>query len=140
MTISMAACGNASGSVESASGGGKENSEADGGQAGDGGEAEGGGESAEGAGSGEAAAGEDPSQWPAVSIMYPVPNELPAEASVEKALNDYLVSMNFGDLSTQLTLALTDNTNPIDLFCWRFYSTVDGCVKNEQCISLLCKE
>lgn len=151
MTISMAACGNASGSGESASGGGKENSEADGGQAGDGGEAEGGGESAEGAGSGEAAAGEDPSQWPAVSIMYPVPNELPAEASVEKALNDYLVSinagvqadivqMNFGDLSTQLTLALTDNTNPIDLFCWRFYSTVDGCVKNEQCISLLCKE
>ena len=147
MTISMAACGNASGSGESASGGGKENSEADGGQAGDGGEAEGGGESAEGAGSGEAAAGEDPSQWPAVSIMYPVPNELPAEASVEKALNDYLVSinagvqadivqMNFGDLSTQLTLALTDNTNPIDLFCWRFYSTVDGCVKNEQCISL----
>ena len=139
MTISMAACGNASGSGESASGGGKENSEADGGQAGDGG------------GSGEAAAGEDPSQWPAVSIMYPVPNELPAEASVEKALNDYLVSinagvqadivqMNFGDLSTQLTLALTDNTNPIDLFCWRFYSTVDGCVKNEQCISLLCKE
>ena len=111
MTISMAACGNASGSGESASGGGKENSEADGGQAGDGGEAEGGGESAEGAGSGEAAAGEDPSQWPAVSIMYPVPNELPAEASVEKALNDYLVSinagvqadivqMNFGDLST----------------------------------------
>jgi ABC-type glycerol-3-phosphate transport system substrate-binding protein len=147
MTISMAACGNDSGSGESASGGGKENSEADGGQAGDGGEAEGGGESAEGAGSGEAAAGEDPSQWPAVSIMYPVPNELPAEASVEKALNDYLVSinagvqadivqMNFGDLSTQLTLALTDNTNPIDLFCWRFYSTVDGCVKNEQCISL----
>ena len=136
MTISMAACGNDSGSGESASGGGKENSEADGGQAGDGGEAEGGGESAEGAGSGEAAAGEDPSQWPVVSIMYPVPNELPAEASVEKALNEYLVSinagvqadivqMNFGDLSTQLTLALTDNTNPIDLFCWRFYSTVE---------------
>lgn len=96
---------------------------------------------------GEFVAGDDPSKWPVISILYPAPTTMAAEADVEKALNDYLVSINagvqadivqisFGDLSTQLTLQLSDNTNPIDLFCWRFYSTVDGCVKNEQCISM----
>ena len=47
-----------------------------------------------------------------------------------------LIGINFGDLATQMTLMLSDNQNPLDVFCWRFYSNVDSCVKNEQCISL----
>ena len=88
----------------------------------------------------------DPSEWPTVTVETLVV-DMPAEASITKALNDYLVSINagvqfklegfnYGDLSTNLTLALTDNDNPLDLFCWRFYSNLDSCVKNEQCISL----
>lgn len=135
MTVSMVACGNDSSSGEGSSESKKESSET------------GGEPSGEGESSGGFVVGDNPDDWPVISIMYPVPNELPAEDSVENALNEYLVSinagvqadivqMNFGDLSNQLTLALSDNTNPIDLFCWRFYSTVDSCVKNEQCISM----
>lgn len=89
----------------------------------------------------------DPSKWQVVSVECAAFGELTGEATVEKALNDYLVSINsgvqvdmvainFGDLNTQLTLMLSDNDKPLDLFCWRFYSNLDGCVKNEQCISL----
>ncbi|MCM1026706.1 MAG: ABC transporter substrate-binding protein [Roseburia sp.] len=126
MTLSLAACGGGTDDKESAGGTG----------------GAGGGEPA-----GEFVAGDDPSEWPVISIMYPAPTTMAAEVDVEKALNEYLVSINagvqadivqiaIGDLATQLTLSLSDNTNPMDLFCWRFYSTVDGCVKNEQCISL----
>ena len=90
---------------------------------------------------------ENPDDWPVVTVQVTVLSEMPDEQIVEDALNEYLVSinagvkadmvqMNMGDLSTQLTLLLSDNQQPLDLFCWRFYSTLDGCVKNEQCISL----
>lgn len=89
----------------------------------------------------------DVSEWPVVTVQILVSNEMADEGKVEEALNDYLVSidagvqvdavgLNFGDLSTQLTLALSDNNNPLDLWCWRFYSNLDSCVKNEQCIPL----
>lgn len=89
----------------------------------------------------------DTSNWPVVSVQIPSLGELKGEQDVEKALNEYLVTIdagvkadllpiNFGDLNTQLTLLLSDNKNPLDLFCWRFYSNLDGVVKNEQVISL----
>ena len=89
----------------------------------------------------------NPDEWPVITVQVPVLNEMPDEQMVEEALNEYLVSINagvkadmvqttLGDISTQMTLMLSDNQNPLDLFCWRFYSTLDGCVKNEQCISL----
>ena len=89
----------------------------------------------------------NPDEWPTITVQIPVLSEMPDEQMVEDALNEYLVSINagvkadmvqmtLGDISTQLTLMLSDNQNPLDLFCWRFYSTLDGCVKNEQCISL----
>ncbi len=88
-----------------------------------------------------------PDNWPTVTVQTLVRGELPDEEKVENALNDYLVSidagvkidmiqMTIGDLSTQLTLMLTDHDNPLDLWCWRFYSNLDSCVKNDQCISL----
>lgn len=90
---------------------------------------------------------ENPDDWPTITVQVPVLAEMPDEPLVEAALNDYLISINagvkvdmvlmsLGDLSTQLTLMLSDNQNPLDLFCWRFYSTLDACVKNEQCIPL----
>ncbi len=106
--------------------------------------------SSTGAGTETGASGEassNPEDWPVITVQALTSSEMPAEAEIEQKLNEYLVSIdagvqadivqiNFGDMSTQLTLALSDNTNPLDLFCWRFYSTIDGCVKNEQCISL----
>ena len=89
----------------------------------------------------------NPDEWPVVTVQVPVLSDMPDEEIVEDALNEYLVSINagakvdlvqmaLGDLSTQLTLMLSDTQQPLDLFCWRFYSTLDSCVKNEQCISL----
>ena len=89
----------------------------------------------------------NPEEWPTITVQVPVLSEMADEQMVEDALNEYLVSINagvkadmvqmtLGDLSTQLTLMLSDNQQPLDLFCWRFYSTLDGCVKNEQCIPL----
>lgn len=109
---------------------------------------------ADGAGSEEAAqpaegfvAAENPDDWPVITVQVATLSTMPDEQLVEDAINEYLVSINagvkvdaiqtiFGDIATQLTLMLSDNQNPLDLFCWRVYSTVDGCVKNEQCISL----
>ena len=89
---------------------------------------------------------ENPDDWP-VSAVQSLSYDMPDETMVEEALNENLVSINagakvdliginFGDLTTQMTLMLSDNQNPLDIFCWRFYSNVDSCVKNEQCISL----
>ena len=58
---------------------------------------------------------------------------MPDEAKVEEALNEYLVSINagakvdliginFGDLATQMTLMLSDNQNPLDIFCLLYTS------------------
>ncbi len=140
MTFSMVACGNDSGSTGSDAAAG---SSAGSGDVADSGAADDGGA--------EAATGfvpaENPDDWPVVTVEAINGTVFPGEEDVETALNDYLVSINagvkadivqinMGDLSTELTLALSDNTNPLDIFCWRFYSTLDGCVKNEQCISL----
>ena len=94
-----------------------------------------------------AEANSDPSEWPVVTVQIPAITEMPDGPIVEEALNNYLKSINagvqaklvqtaLGDLANQLTLMLSDNQNPLDLFCWRFYSTLDNCVKNEQCIPL----
>lgn len=91
--------------------------------------------------------GEDPDEWPVVTVQMAELSNVPDEQIVEDALNEYLVSINagvkidmtqivLGDMATTLTLMLSDNTEPLDIFCWRFYSTLDGCVKNEQCIPL----
>lgn len=85
---------------------------------------------------GEFSTAENPDEWPTITVQVPVLSEMPDEQMVEDALNEYLVSINagvkadmvqlaLGDLSTQLTLMLSDNQQPLDLFCWRFYSTLD---------------
>ena len=82
-----------------------------------------------------------------VSVQVTSFSPMPDEQLIEDAMNEYLISINagvkvdaiqiaFGDLATQMTLMLSDNQKPLDLFCWRAYSTVDGCVKNEQCIPM----
>ena len=91
---------------------------------------------------------EDPADWPVVKMeVISQTDTQEKEAEIEDALNEYLVSINagvqadllslsFGDRATQLTLLLTDTSDPLDLFAWRFYSSVSDLVKNEQCISL----
>lgn len=91
---------------------------------------------------------DDPADWPVVKMeVISRSDTQEREADVEAALNEYLISINagvqadllslsFGDRATQLTLLLTDTSDPIDLFAWRFYSSVSDMVKNEQCISL----
>ena len=94
-----------------------------------------------------AAAG-DPADWPVIKVeTCSFTDAQEKEAEIEKALNEYLVSINagvqadllpitVGDRATQLTLMLTDTSDPIDLFAWRWYSSVTDLVKNGQCISL----
>ena len=63
----------------------------------------------------------DPLDWPVITVQALTSSEMPAEAEIEQKLNEYLISIdagvqadivqiNFGDMSTQLTLALSDNT------------------------------
>jgi len=89
----------------------------------------------------------DPSTWPVIKAEVVMPSGETREAEVEKALNDYLISINAGVLcdmvlidggarATQLTLMLTDPDDGIDLFGWRFYSDVSSLVQNDQIISL----
>lgn len=92
----------------------------------------------------------DPSTWPVIKaeVTYGMTSDGGTkELEVEKALNDYLVSIdagvqcdmvliNGGDRPTQLTLMLTDGDNGIDLFGWRFYSDIASLVNNDQIISL----
>ena len=97
-------------------------------------------------GSLEAAA--DPADWPVVKVeICSFTDSQEKEAEIEAALNEYLISIDagvqadllpiaIGDRATQLTLMLTDNNDPIDLFAWRWYSSVTDLVKNGQCISL----
>ena len=93
-------------------------------------------------------AGADVSSWPVIRMEVCSWTDIEEkEGEIEQALNDYLVSINagvqadllpiaIGDRATQLTLMLADKTNPIDLYAWRWYSTVTGLVDNDQCISL----
>ena len=90
----------------------------------------------------------DASEWPVIKMEVCSWTDVEEkEADIEQALNDYLISINagvladllpiaIGDRATQLTLMLADRTNPIDLYAWRWYSTVTGLVDNDQCISL----
>jgi ABC-type glycerol-3-phosphate transport system substrate-binding protein len=92
--------------------------------------------------------GSDPSTWPVIKAEVIKPSGESKEVEVEKALNDYLVSIDAGvqcdmvlidggERSNQLTLMLTDSgDNGIDLFGWRFYSDVASLVNNDQIISL----
>ena len=76
---------------------------------------------------------DDPADWPVVKMeVISRSDSQEKEADVEAALNEYLVSihagvqadllsLSFGDRATQLTLLLTDTSDPIDLFAWRFY-------------------
>lgn len=91
---------------------------------------------------------DDPADWPVVKMeVISWTDSQEREAVIEDALNEYLVSVNagvqadllslsFGDRATQLTLLLTDTNDPLDLYAWRFYSSVSDLVKNGQCISL----
>ena len=134
MVLSLAACG-----APAADGSGTKEQEAPA-------EAEEGEDAAEAA---EDAEEVDVSDWPVIKVEATAPRSEgeTAEEDIEKAMNDYLISINagalvdliplaFGDRATQLTLLLTDPDNGIDLYGWRFYSTVTNLVKNKQCISL----
>ncbi len=90
----------------------------------------------------------DVSGWPVIRMEVLVfSNAENKEELVENALNEYLVSIRagvqadlvpiaLGNRQTTLTLMLSDKTNPIDLYAWRWYATVTELVENEQCISL----
>lgn len=69
---------------------------------------------------GDFSAAQNPDEWPTITVQVPVLSEMADEQMVEDALNEYLVSINagvkadmvqmtLGDLSTQLTLMLSDN-------------------------------
>ncbi len=134
MTVSLAACGNSGGSAAK-SGAPAASGTVD-------------SSAAEGGSSGAVQASADPSDWPVIRAeVSAFTDTLEQKDAVQDALNQYLVSINagvqcemvplaFGDRSTQLTLMLTDADNPIDLFGWRFYSSVSDLVKNGQIISL----
>lgn len=85
--------------------------------------------------------------WPVVSFPFVPVYDTPDADQVEKALNDYLVSINagvqadmvridFGSLSTTLTLMLSSKDDPIDLFSYQFFSDLSNVVQNEQAIPL----
>lgn len=92
-----------------------------------------------------AAAGEK--EWPVITVQSLCSKDYVDEELIEGEINKYLdeidagayidlIPIAMGNLNNQITLMLTDNDEPLDLFCWRFYSTIDGCVKNDQCIAL----
>ena len=95
----------------------------------------------------EAAAETGSKDWPTITVQGLCSKDYVDEELVETEINKYLESVDagcyidlipiaIGNLNNQLTLMLTDNDEPLDVFCWRFYSTIDGCVKNDQCIPL----
>ena len=97
---------------------------------------------------GERVVAENPEDWPKVVVeVCSFTDTQEHEQEIEDALNEYLVSINagvqcdmlpiaIGDRATQLTLMLTDPDNPIDVFGWRWYSTVVNMYKNGQVICL----
>ena len=95
----------------------------------------------------EGKAAAHPSTWPTVSFPAVPTVEVTDEAMVEEALNNYLVSINagvkadivnidFGNLSTVMTLMLSSTEDPIDLFSYAFFSNLSSVVTNEQVIAL----
>ena len=96
---------------------------------------------------GEAEAASDPADWPVLKMDIAPAADMHAQEDVQKAFNEYLVSINagiqvefvcieFSQRGTVLTNMLTDSSNPIDLYTSRWYSNVSSLVKNDQCISL----
>ena len=90
----------------------------------------------------------DTQSWPIIRMeVCSFTEQQTREQEIENALNAYLVSIDAGvqadlvsipteDRQTQLEVMLSDATNPIDLYCWRWFSTVAELVEKEQCISL----
>ena len=89
----------------------------------------------------------DSSEWPVISVQVANIGDATDEQEVEDATNDYLRSINAGVLidyipiapantSTTLQLMLTGGDDPIDLFNWRWWSSITGVVRNEQALPL----
>ncbi len=90
----------------------------------------------------------DPANWPVVSMeVNSFTDEQANRDKVQDALNEYLVSINagfkaelipiaIGERATRLPLMLTDQDNSLDLYTYRWYTTVPELVRTGQCISL----
>lgn len=85
--------------------------------------------------------------WPVVSTPVVPTQPVTDEKMVEDALNEYLISINagvqvdivpieFGNLATTMTLMLTSNDDPIDVFSYNFFSNLTSVVANEQAVPL----
>ncbi len=90
---------------------------------------------------------QDVSDWPTVTFAILPTQEITDVDIVVDELNKYLVSIDagvladivsieFGNLSTTMTLMLSSSDKPIDIFTNMFYSTMIDVVGNEQCIPL----
>ena len=89
----------------------------------------------------------DSLKWPTVTFAILPTQEITDVDLVVDKLNEYLVSIDagvladivpieFGNLSTTMTLMLSSSDTPIDIFTNMFYSTMIDVVNNEQCIPL----
>ena len=89
----------------------------------------------------------DSLEWPTVTFAILPTQEITDVDLVVDKLNEYLVSIDagvladivpieFGNLSTTMTLMLSSSDTPIDIFTNMFYSTMIDVVNNEQCIPL----
>lgn len=85
--------------------------------------------------------------WPVVTTAVVPTQPVTDEAEIEAAINEYLVSIDagiqfdiipieFGNLSTTMTLMLTSPDDPIDVFSYNFFSKLTSVVANEQVIPL----
>ncbi len=149
LTACMLACGalagcGGNGGADGATGGGE--AAGTGGSAAAGTESGSGNEAAGGAGA-QAEVPADVADWPVVTTAVVPTQPITDEQMVEDALNEYLVSISagiqmdiipieFGNLSTTLTLMLTSPDDPIDVFSYQFFSSLTGVVSNEQVIPL----
>lgn len=89
----------------------------------------------------------DVSEWPVVSMQIVSTGDSTDEELVEAAANEYLQSIDAGvqvdfipiapaNTATTLQLMLTGGDDPIDLFNWRWWSSITGVVRNEQAMPL----
>lgn len=105
--------------------------------------------STQGASSGEESqeVSTDVSDWPVISVQAITTGDATDEPDVEAAMNEYLKSIEAGvqidlvpiapaNVSTTLQLMLTGGDDPIDLYNWRWWSSITGVVRNEQALPL----
>ncbi len=96
---------------------------------------------------GTTAGAEGVEDWPVVTTAVVPTQPVTDEEMVETALNEYLVSIDagiqmdiipieFGNLSTTMTLMLTSPEDPIDVFSYNFFSKLTSVVANEQVVPL----